>query len=342
MADDEEKVGKVFDGERQSGSEEPNAPMTTPSATAPSPASAAPSPASAAAKPPPPPPEHVSRVLSADVQKIISKRLVVLGIPEQDREDFQQIACESLLFMANPPGDLDGCKKAAQTITFNKVTDARRHGYRSRKVIVGPTGEADLHAMESARDQVNGHHAQRLATVREAKEDGTLTARDQQMLALTHEGHTHAEIAQQLGVAQQTVSNRIAMVRKKIRELWEKRRAELAALALTIVIAVLVYRNREEVAHFFRAPAPAPVPTHTVPTVEPSIPVSVLQAAEHRSQAAEACRSGDYVTCSDHLEAAARLDPAGETQPTVRELRHLVEDNIRPGREFGAKPGYPR
>ena len=84
---------------------------------------------------------------------------------------------------------------------------------------------------------------------------------------------------------------------------------ELAALALTIVIAVLVYRNREEVAHFFRAPAPAPVPTHTVPTVAPSIPVSVLQAAEHRSQAAEACRSGDYVTCSAHLEAAARLDP---------------------------------
>ena len=34
--------------------------------------------------------------------------------------------------------------------------------------IVGPTDEADLHAMESARELVNGHHTQRLATVREA------------------------------------------------------------------------------------------------------------------------------------------------------------------------------
>ena len=337
MADDGEKVGKVFDHERQSGSEEPTAPMTTPSAAA-SPASAAPSPAPALAPPPPPPPEHVARVLSADVQKIISRRLVALGISEQDRQDFQQIACESLVFMAHPPVDLDGCQKAAQVITFNKVTDARRHGYKRREVIVGPTDEADLHAMESARERVDGHHAQRLAAVREAKEDGTLTARDQQMLALMHEGHTHAEIGEALGVAQQTVSNRIAMVRKKVRQRWGARAAKLAALAL----AVLVYRNREEVARFFRAPAPAHVPTHTMPTVEPSIPVALLRAAQLREKAATACAASDYATCSDRLEAASRLDPGGDSDPTARQLRHEVEDNIRPGRKTGAKPGYPR
>jgi urease accessory protein UreF len=162
------------------------------------------------------------------------------------------------------------------------------------------------------------------------------------MLALKQEGHTDAQIAERLGVRPQTVSNRITMARKKIRELWEKRRAELAALALTIVIAVLLYRNREEVAHFFRAPAPAPVPTHTMPTVEPSIPVAVLQAAELRHEAAKACAGYDYATCSDRLEAASRLDPGGDSEPTARALRHQVENNLRPGRETGAKPGYPR
>jgi DNA-binding CsgD family transcriptional regulator len=243
---------------------------------------------------------------------------------------------------AESPADLDGCSRAAQDITFKKVAGVRRRGFKRGEVLVGLTDEADQHAARDARELVNGHHAQRLATVREAKADGTLTPRDEQMLALKQEGHTDAQIAEKLGVAQQTVSNRIAMARKKIRQRWEARAAKLAALALTILLAVLAYRHREEVARFFHAPAPAPVPTHTVPTVEPSIPVSVLQAAEHRSQAAEACRSGDYAACSDHLEAAARLDPAGENQPTVRELRHLVEDNIRPEREFGAKPGYRR
>ena len=245
--------------------------------------------------------------------------------------------------MVNPPEDLDGCKKAAQTVTLYKVTDERREGYRRRKVIVGPTEEADLHAIELAREQVNGRYAQRLAAVREAKEDGTLTERDQQMLGLVHEGHTHAQIAAQLGVAQQTVSNRIAMARKKVRDRWDVRSAKFAAFALTIALAVLlVYRNREEVARFFRAPVPAPAPTHTVPKVEPSIPVAVLQATELREKAATACAAGDYATCSDRLEAASRLDPGGDTDPTARKLRHDVEDHIHPARDTGAKPGYPR
>jgi DNA-binding CsgD family transcriptional regulator len=291
----------------------------------------------------PPPPEHVARVLSADVQAIIEKRLVRAGIPEQEREDFQQEVTKDLLYMADPPGDLEGCSKAAHDITRKKVAGARRQAYRRGETNVGPTDQADNHAQQDARELANGHHAQKIAVVQEAMSDGTMSERDAQMLAMKREGHTDAQIAAKIGIAPQTVSNRIATVRKKVREKWQVRMTQLAALSLAVVVAILVWRRREEIASFFRGPTPgpAPAPTQTAPPApEPSIPVA--RAAELRRQAAEACEQRDYKTCSDRLEEAAKLDPAGDKEPSVRELRHQVEDNVRFERPNEAKPGYPR
>jgi DNA-directed RNA polymerase specialized sigma24 family protein len=209
----------------------------------------------------------------------------------------------------------------------------------------GDHSEVPTHDSAAAlsREQANGHHAQKLAIVKEAMTDGTVTERDAQMLALKHEGHTDAQIAAKVGVAQQTVSNRIATARKKVREKWQVRVTQLAALALAVVLGFFVWRKREEVANFFRGPTPgpAPAPTQTAPpTPEPSTPVA--RAAELRRQAAEACEQEDYKTCSDRLEEAANLDPAGDKEPSVRELRHQVEDHVRFERPNEAKPGYPR
>ena len=53
---------------------------------------------------------------------------------------------------------------------------------------------------------------------------------------------------------------------------------------------------------------------------------------EHKAQIA---------AVSEELEAAAKLDPAGESQPRVRELRHQIEDRPRETGQVGAKPGTP-
>jgi len=330
----EENVGKDPAVERQTAAEEPTAPMNS--------SSSAPDTVVPAKPRPAPPPEHVARVLSAHVQRIIERRIVRAGIPEQDREDFRQIVTTALLYMADPPEDDDGCAKAAHTVTGRKLAGARRQAYRRGEFNVGLTDQEDSHAHPEQRDLANGHHAQRIATVREAMGDGTLTERDQQMLVLKREGHTDAQIAARVGVKQQTVSNRMTMVRKKVREKWQTRVTKLATLALAVLVIVFTWGKREQIAHLFRpTPAPTPAPAPTRPAPEPSIPVA-LQAAELRRQAARACEQKEYEACSDDLEAAAKLDPAGETQPTVRELRHAVEDHIRPDRPGYAKPGYPR
>jgi DNA-binding NarL/FixJ family response regulator len=337
----EETVGKDPAAERQTGAEEQTAPMTM-SPTLADPSAASPKPS----RPPrsAPSPELVALVYSAALQGIIENRLLRAGFNEADREDLKQSINQALLYMSNPPTDPEGCGRAANDITSKQIAGTRRKAYRRADVDAGLTDEADNHAQEDARELANGRHAQRIATVREAMTDGTITERDTQMLALKHEGLTDAQIGEKLGVAQQTVSNRIAMVRRKVRDKWTKRVTALTALTLAILLAVLAYRKREEVARFFHleSPAPAPAPAPTRPVPEPSIPVAAIQAGELRSEAIAACNSGDYATCSDRLEAAAKLDRAGDTDPLVRRLRREVEDHIRPEKhQVGAKPAVP-
>ncbi|HTQ41329.1 MAG TPA: sigma-70 family RNA polymerase sigma factor [Polyangiaceae bacterium] len=337
--DGEETVGKDPAPGRQTGAEEPTAPMSMP--PTPSDPSAAPKPS---AKPrPAPSPEHVARVYSVQIQEIIAQRLVRAGLNDADREELTQIICEGLLFMSDPPTDQESCAKATNDIAGKKIAGFRRQGFRRAKVDAGLTDEADNHASQDAREHANGHHAQRIAVVQEALTDGTLTDRDAQMLALKREGLTDAQIAEKLGMAQQTVSNRIAMARKKMRQKWQQRVATLTALTLAVAILIVVgWRKREEVARFFHleAPAPAPAPAPTRPVPEPSIPVALQQAEKLRSEAIEACNSGQFATCSDRLEAAAKLDPAGDTDPLMVRMRHDIEDHIRPEKhQVGAKPG---
>lgn len=345
---DGKSVGNVCLVERQTGAEEPAAPMNDvaiPSASSarrasplagassapakrPAPPAGAPS---ARAKRPSPPADHVARATSEAIQTLIANRLARAGLDESDAKDMKQEISLALVMMADPPADDEGCAKAAHDITSKKVAGFRRKGYRRGKYDVGPTDQADAHASDDAREQASGEHAQRLATVREAIADGTITDRDAKILALKHEGRTDAEVAEELGIARQTVSNRVATVRKVMRDKWSKRVAAGALALFAALVVVFVLKRRDEEARNRLPPAPAPVPS-----AAPQIPVA-LQAAELRRGALEDCASARWARCSERLEAARKLDPAGEVQPMVRALRHVLEDNARGDRHSDAK-----
>jgi len=338
---DEKSVGNVCLVERQTGAEEPAAPMNVvaiapcPSARRASPPADAPpppaDPPSAPAERPSPPADHVARVTSKAIQSLIALRLTRAGLNEADAEELKQEITVALVTMADPPTDDESCAKAAHDITSKQVAGFRRKGYRRGKYNVGPTDQADCHATDDAREQASGEHAQRLATVREAMADGTITDRDAKILALKHEGRTDAEVAEELGIAKQTVSNRVATVRKVMRDRWSKRVAAGALALFAALVIVFVLKRRDEEARNRLPPAPAPVPS-----AAPQIPVA-LQAAELRRGALEDCANARWARCSERLEAARKLDPAGEVQPMVRALRHVLEDNARGDRHSDAK-----
>ncbi len=165
--DGEETVGKDPAPGRQTGAEEPTAPMSMPPAASDPSATSTPNPPPA--QRPAPPPDYVKRVYSPKLQEHITQRLVRAGIPEQDREDLLQNINKGLLFMGNPPDDNEGCAKAANDITSKTIAGRHRQKARRADTDAGLTDQADEHVTQDARELANGHHAQRLATVDEAQ-----------------------------------------------------------------------------------------------------------------------------------------------------------------------------
>jgi hypothetical protein len=51
-----------------------------------------------------------------------------------------------------------------------------------------------------------------------------------------------------------------------------------------------------------------------------------MRAARLRNDARDACAQGQWKKCTDELDDARKLDPAGETRPEVQELRKEIRD----------------
>ena len=78
-------------------------------------------------------------------------------------------------------------------------------------------------------------------------------------------------------------------------------------------------------------PAPVPpAPTPTAPAPEPSNWASQNIAAEGlRREAYARCDASDWIACLDRLDEAARIDPAGDAAPDVREARRKATNGLR-------------
>jgi hypothetical protein len=58
-----------------------------------------------------------------------------------------------------------------------------------------------------------------------------------------------------------------------------------------------------------------------------------------RDEALDLCGKAAWVACKDKLDEAARLDPAGESEPRVQKARADIQSAARPGPKSPDKPG---
>jgi hypothetical protein len=65
------------------------------------------------------------------------------------------------------------------------------------------------------------------------------------------------------------------------------------------------------------------------PVPKPDSPL-VARARDARDAARQACNLDQWKTCADKLDEAAKLDPAGDASPEVRQLRERVREGLRP------------
>ena len=104
----------------------------------------------------------------------------------------------------------------------------------------------------------------------------------------------------------------------------------VAAAAAVIPVGVLLASRIHRVTPVAVQP-PLPLPP------EPVTP-EILQAREFRKQAADWCAHKATDRCSDSLDYAKNLDPAGETSPEVQALRRQIhQHDLHPGPVYDEK-----
>ncbi len=226
--------------------------------------------------------------------------MVKKRVPESEVEDIVQAALAEAVESPHAPTEGEALRRWIFGVAKNKVVDFhRRRGRESFDLpdVAGsdaPHLEADL-LRWAERNLPEGDEAQK--TLDWMLREG--------------EGEKLESIAAAERVPAPRVRQRVSRLRKHLRAHWQREIAILAALGVAVAI-VFWLRKRE----------PEIIVHDAVPSDPP--------AERLRRDALAKCDAAEWRACLDGLDAAKRLDPAGDARTEVRAARALAEKATAP------------
>jgi DNA-directed RNA polymerase specialized sigma24 family protein len=270
---------------------------------------------------PPPPfsPEHAKRVADPTLSNALQGWLKG-RVPEADEEDMVQAVLAELLPYRDPPSTIEGLIALGVRMLKNDVADVYRHRETVRDVEVRPRDEAlDETVADGAPangwDEVDTK--KRVKLVEHLVAQGKLTAGDVEVLERS-ETEGFRALAEELG----TNENALRVKTHRKRALLEQKWLRYAALGLPGLALILLV---------IKAAQPPPPVGHAPPwTGTPDEPTPEERAAALRANAAHACGAAQWQECLDKLDQARELDPDGDQDPKVQELRARAHAGISP------------
>jgi DNA-directed RNA polymerase specialized sigma24 family protein len=242
-------------------------------------------------------------------------------VPVNEVDDIVQSALAEALAAERAPDDDDEVVAWVHGIARHKVVDWFRRARREmpQDPELAETVAAADSAPQSARDLL------RWAT--KELPNGDDHARTFEWMLREGAGEKLESIAADEDVPAPRVRQRVSRLRKHYRARWAAALALLAAIAMVVAFA-LRRRPKEEI-----APLPSPIvpsaPLAPLPAPAPEA-TPEERAAELRNDAFEKCDSGRWRECIDGLDDAWRLDPAGDSTPTVQTRRRAAERALAP------------
>jgi RNA polymerase sigma factor (sigma-70 family) len=239
-------------------------------------------------------------------------------VPASDVDDVvQTVLCDALASAARP-ADSEELKKWLLGIARHKVADHHRRAQREPA--------AELPEIEAHPPPIEER-----ALARWAEEQAAGEGEAQKTLAWMAregEGEKLESIAAEENVPAARVRQRVSRMRRWMKERWM---AELAAVALLSILAVVAWR-------FLRRPGEMPEakpeklqPLPPIaPPIAPEVPLELERARSLRAEAVKRCDREEWQGCLDALDEAARLDPAGDTAKDVAEMRGRATRGLVP------------
>jgi DNA-directed RNA polymerase specialized sigma24 family protein len=261
--------------------------------------------------------DDVRRHLGSSELRSLLEGFVRRRVPPSEVDDLVQTVLIDALEAETAPGDLEGVRRWVVGIARHKVADFHRRNGRAAIValpeqLVGE--EPPISARQWAR-----WASQQTADDPEAQ-------RTLDWMAREGDGEKLAHIAADEALPATQVRQRVSRLRRHLRERWK---AELAAVAILLLVAIVAWRFVAEPTPQVITPSPDRVSPERpeAPRVVPEPPPldNRGRAAELRRVALEACDSAAWQPCLDGLNEAKQLDPAGDGAEAVRRAREAAE-----------------
>lgn len=248
-------------------------------------------------------------------------------VPADEVDDIVQSTLADALASKHAPADRADVQPWVYGIARNKIADFYR---RSRRELPHDPALADAvpaadAAPSTARDLL------RWAT----KELPAVEGAESTLEWMLREGSGERleTIAAEAKVPAPRVRQRVARMRRHFRARWAAQLAAVACLVtLTILVILALVRSRgDDIAvpapSFSQAPVPPPLAPP--PREEDSREARDLNdAKELRRAALVECEAKDWRRCLDGLDAAKRLDPAGDAAEPVQRARRAANDAL--------------
>lgn len=232
-------------------------------------------------------------------------------VPESDADDIVQAALAEALASKSAPDEAEALRRWVFAVAKNKIADHYRKRRREQ-----PEASIDVGAEEtpySERDL--------LRWAEEQLPPGSDAPKTLEWMLREGDGEKLESIALSEKLPAPRVRQRVSRMRRFLRERW------VAAAALGVVVAIALYalyklRNpREEFIAVPSVPSVGPVPT-----AEERLEI----AKRERKDALGKCDAAAWRACLEGLDRAAKLDPAGDTDPRVTQARDAAAKALAP------------
>ena len=241
--------------------------------------------------------ETPSSVIGPDLRTALVA-MVRKRVPESEVEDIVQATLADAIESPHAPKDSESLRRWIFGVAKNKVVDYHRRAGRETFELPDVAGRAAPHAEADLLRWAERHLP---------PGDENKTTLD--WMLREGDGEKLEWIAETEQVPAPRVRQRVSRLRRHLKTHWQKEVALLAALGVIVGILALVLRKKE----------PEPLANDNLP-----------RAAELRKIGIEKCRASEWKECVHTLDAAKRLDPAGDALPEVRRARDAANEALAP------------
>ena len=242
-----------------------------------------------------------SSVIGPDLRSALIA-MVRKRVPESEVEDIVQSTLADAIESPHAPTDSESLRRWIFGVAKNKVVDYHRRAGRETFELPEVPGKPAPHTEADLLRWAEKH----LPPGEENKTTLDWMLRE-------GEGEKLEWIAETEKVPAPRVRQRVSRLRRHLKTHWQKEVALLAALGVLVTILALVLRKKE----------PEPIANEDLPRAE-----------ELRKIGIEKCLAAEWADCVEKLDAAKKLDPAGDTRPEVRQAR----DNANKARSLEPAP----